>query len=110
MDERKIRSRETDLLMQAMLRLETTEDAYAFFEDLCTIAEIKSMTQRLQVAALLRRGMKYQEIAAATGASTATISRVNRCLAYGADGYVRVLERMEKAGLLETAGEQQGRN
>ena len=110
MDERKIRSGETDLLMQAMLRLETTEDAYAFFEDLCTIAEIKSMTQRLQVAAFLRKGMKYQEIAAVSGASTATISRVNRCLAYGADGYVRVLERLEEAGLLENTEDEQGRS
>ena len=105
MDERKIRSRETDLLMQAMLHLETVEDAYAFFEDLCTIAEIKSMTQRLQVAALLRKGMKYQEIAGMTGASTATISRVNRCLAYGADGYVHVFEQLEEAGLLDKSAE-----
>ena len=109
MDERKIKSPETDLLMQAMLRLNTAEDAYAFFEDLCTIAEIKSMTQRLQVAALLRSGMKYQEIARATGASTATISRVNRCLAYGADGYVRLLDRLEQDGLLPADEADQGR-
>jgi TrpR-related protein YerC/YecD len=110
MDERKLRSPETDLLMQAILHLETVDDAYAFFEDLCTIAEIKSMTQRLNVAALLRSGMKYQEIAGATGASTATISRVSRCLSYGADGYVQILEKLEAQGLLPGGENGQGRD
>ncbi len=94
MYESKIRSEQIDLLMQAMLQLNTQEDAYRFFEDICTIAEIKSMAQRLEVATLLRDGVTYQEIARLTGASSATISRVNRALIYGADGYTRVLDAM----------------
>ena len=94
MYESKIRSEQIDLLMQAMLQLNTQEDAYRFFEDICTIKEIKSMAQRLEVATLLRDGVTYQEIARLTGASSATISRVNRALIYGADGYTRVLDAM----------------
>ncbi len=100
MFEPKIKSRQLDLLMDAMLSLESREDAYRFFEDVCTIAEMKSMAQRLEVAALLRQGVTYQEIARRTGASSATVSRVNRALTYGADGYHRVLERLEEQGLL----------
>ncbi len=106
MDGNKLKNPHTDLLMQAVLTLETEDDAYRFFEDICTIAEIKSMAQRLSVATLLRRGEKYQEIARITGASTATISRVNRCLNYGAEGYTRVLDRLAKAGLLDETDEQ----
>ncbi|MDD6050467.1 MAG: YerC/YecD family TrpR-related protein [Clostridiales bacterium] len=95
MFEPKIRNEQTDLLMEAVLRLDSTEDAYRFFEDICTIAEVKSMAQRIEVARLLRRGVTYQEIARETGASSATISRVNRALLYGADGYRRVLDAME---------------
>ena len=87
--------------MQAVLELETVEDAYRFFEDICTIPELKSIAQRLEVAALLRRKVTYQEIARQTGASSATISRVNRALTYGAEGYTRVLDRMEQDGLLQ---------
>ena len=83
--------------MQAVLALETTEDAYRFFEDLCTIPEIRSIAQRLEVAYLLRKKETYQRIAEETGASSATISRVNRALNYGADGYNRVLDEMEKS-------------
>ena len=96
MFEPKIRNAQTDLLMKAVLTLESEEDAYRFFEDLCTIPEIKSISQRLEVAYLLDRKETYQKIADETGASSATISRVNRALTYGADGYNRVLEEMEK--------------
>ena len=95
MYEPKIRSEQTDLLMEAMQHLTSQEDAYRFFEDICTIAEMKSMAQRIEVARLLRAGVTYQEIARETGASSATISRVNRALLYGADGYRRVLDAMK---------------
>lgn len=94
MYESRIRSEQADLLMKAVLQLRSEEDAYRFFEDVCTIAEMKSMAQRLEVAILLRNGVTYQEIARKTGASSATISRVNRALLYGADGYNRVLDAM----------------
>ena len=94
MFEPKIRSSQTDMLMRAVLALDNEEDAYRFFEDLCTIPEIRSIAQRLEVAVLLRQGETYQKIAEQTGASSATISRVNRSLSYGADGYDRVLRRM----------------
>jgi len=97
MYESRIKSDQADLLMQAILHLETVEDAYRFFEDVCTIAEIKSMAQRLEVAQLLRDHVTYQEIARQTGASSATISRVNRALLYGADGYTRVLDALNPA-------------
>ncbi len=91
----RIKSEQTDLLMAAVLKLQSVEDAYRFFEDICTIAEVKSMAQRLEVAALLREHVTYQEIAKQTGASSATISRVNRALLYGADGYTRVLDALD---------------
>ncbi len=94
MFEPKIRNNQTDLLMRAVLALESEEDAYRFFEDLCTIPEIRSIAQRLEVALLLRQGETYQKIARQTGASSATISRVNRSLSYGAGGYDRVMSRM----------------
>ncbi|MCC5912333.1 MAG: TrpR-like protein YerC/YecD [Clostridiaceae bacterium] len=87
----------TDALFQAILKLETIEDCYRFFEDVCTIKEIQSISQRLEVAKLLKEGGTYSEIEKATGASTATISRVNRCLNYGADGYKLILQRLEEA-------------
>ena len=96
MFEPKIRNRQTDLLIRAILLLDEEEDAYRFFEDLCTIPELKSISQRLEVAALLRKKETYQKIAEETGASSATISRVNRALNYGADGYHCVLTKMEK--------------
>ena len=97
MFEPKVRNGQTDLLMEAVLKLESIEDAYRFFEDICTIAEVKSMGQRIEVARLLRAGVTYQEIARETGASSATISRVNRALLYGAEGYVRVLDALDAA-------------
>ncbi len=97
MYEPKVRNEQTDLLMEAVLHITSAEDAYRFFEDVCTIAELKSMAQRIEVARLLRQGVTYQEIARETGASSATISRVNRALLYGADGYRRVLDAMDGA-------------
>ena len=96
MFEPKVRNEQADLLMESLLQLASVEDAYRFFEDLCTIAEIKSMAQRIEVATLLRKGVTYQEIVRETGASSATISRVNRALLYGADGYQRVLDMLEQ--------------
>ena len=101
MFESRIRSEQADLLMEAVLRLESVEDAYRFFEDICTIPELKSIAQRLEVAVMLRGHVTYQEIARRTGASSATISRVNRALTYGADGYSRVLRALERDGVLD---------
>ena len=96
MYEPKVKNSQTDRLMKAMVQLQNEEDAYRFFEDLCTIPELISISQRLEVAYLLRNKETYQKIAEETGASSATISRVNRALNYGADGYNRVLDQMEK--------------
>lgn len=81
-------------LFQAMLTLKTPEEMERFFEDLCTIQEINSMAQRFEVAQYLAKGLTYAQIAEITHASTATISRVNRSLVYGAEGYKLALERM----------------
>lgn len=80
-------------LFEALLTLKTPEECRLFFEDLCTIGEIQALAQRYQVAGMLADKKNYQEIAAATGASSATISRVNRCLRYGSGGYQMTLER-----------------
>ncbi|HOV25317.1 MAG TPA: YerC/YecD family TrpR-related protein [Pseudobacteroides sp.] len=92
----KIRDENTDKLFEAILLLKNVDECYSFFEDLCTISEIKALAQRLEVAKMLKNGITYTEIAEKTGASTATISRVNRCLNYGADGYSMIIERLEK--------------
>ena len=84
---------ETRELFRAILTLRSEEECAAFFEDICTIKEIKDLSQRLQVAAMLNKGEKYQNIEQTTGASTATISRVNKCLVYGSGGYRAVLAR-----------------
>ncbi|MCY6369723.1 YerC/YecD family TrpR-related protein [Clostridium ganghwense] len=91
----KLESPEMDYLCKSILCLETKEECYKFFEDIFTINELKAVDQRLQVAKMLKQKKTYTEIAAATGASTATISRVNRCLNYGSDGYNLVLERIK---------------
>lgn len=83
-----------DRLFKAILLLKTEEDCYRFFEDLCTVAEIKAIAQRLEVARMLDKDLTYTDIAETTGASTATISRVKRCLFFGADGYQLVLQRL----------------
>ena len=92
----KLQDDQVDKLFDAILRLEDREECYRFFEDLCTINEIKSLAQRLEVAIMLREKCTYHEIAEKTGASTATISRVNRALIYGADGYHLILNKMDK--------------
>ena len=83
-----------DQLCDAVLALHTQEECYQFFEDICTISELKAMSQRLEVARMLKSGHTYEDIVECTGASTATISRVKRCLNYGADGYKIVLDRI----------------
>lgn len=85
-----------DELFQAILLLKDEEDCYRFFEDICTINEIHAIAQRLQVAKLLSEKKTYSEIEEQTKASTATISRINKCLLYGADGYQRILDRMNE--------------
>ena len=87
---------ETRELFRAILTLASEEECAAFFEDICTIKEIQDLSQRLQVAAMLNQGAKYQSIEQKTGASTATISRVNKCLIYGSGGYRTVLERLSE--------------
>lgn len=94
--EPKIKDKFTDALFEAVLQLESIEECYRFFEDICTIKEIQSISQRLEVAKLLKDGKTYSEIEDVTGASTATISRVNRCLHYGADGYKLILEKLDR--------------
>lgn len=91
----KIKDEAIDNLFEAILTLKNTEECYAFFEDICTVNEIKALAQRLEVAKMLQEKMTYQEIQQQTHASTATISRVNRCLSYGSDGYKLVLARVE---------------
>lgn len=90
------RKEKNDRLYRAILMLKTEEECYNFFQDLCTISEMRSMEQRLEVATLLDAGMIYSDILAQTGASSATISRVNRSLLNGAGGYEVVLERMKE--------------
>lgn len=85
----------TEQLFEAILELETKEECYKFFEDICTVKEVKALGQRLEVAKLLKNGSTYQEIADKTGASSATISRVKRYLNYGAEGYGLILDRLE---------------
>lgn len=82
-------------LFKAVLTLKTVEEAAAFFDDLCTIREIQDMSQRFEVAQLLHAGKNYGEVSALTGASSATISRVNRCLHYGKNGYKTVIKKLE---------------
>ncbi|MDD4797869.1 MAG: YerC/YecD family TrpR-related protein [Eubacteriales bacterium] len=94
--EPKIRNEHTDALMDALLSLQTPEECYRLFEDMCTVNELLAMTQRLQVAGMLRANITYHDIVERTGASTATISRVNRCLNYGAGGYAMILERQQQ--------------
>lgn len=94
--ESRLKNKDIDELFEAILTLRDQEDCYRFFEDICTINEIHAIAQRLQVAKLLSEKRTYAEIEALTKASTATISRINKCLVYGADGYRRVLERLKE--------------
>ena len=93
---KKIRTEAVDHLFDAVLCLETKEECYAFFEDLCTVNELLSLSQRYEVATMLKDGRTYLDIAEKTGASTATISRVNRCLHYGTDGYKLAIDRVKE--------------
>ncbi|WP_062106200.1 YerC/YecD family TrpR-related protein [Bacillus niameyensis] len=91
----KLRGKELDQLFEAILSLKDLEECYRFFDDLCTINEIQSLSQRLEVARMLKDGNTYHKIETETGASTATISRVKRCLNFGNDTYEMVLERIQ---------------
>ncbi len=94
----RIKSAQTDSLFEAILKLETQEECYRFFEDICTIKEVQAISQRFEVAKLLKQNKTYNEIESETGASTATISRINRSLNYGADGYRLIFEKL---GIIE---------
>jgi TrpR-related protein YerC/YecD len=91
---KKLNDKAIEQLFEAILTLKDMEECYVFFDDLCTVNEIQSLSQRLEVARMLRKGSTYNQIEAETGASTATISRVKRCLNYGNDGYKMTLERL----------------
>ena len=92
----KLKNPELDLFFKAVLELETIDECYSFFEDVATINELKALAQRIYVAQLLKDKKVYTEITEKTKASTATISRVNRCLNYGTGGYELILDRLEK--------------
>lgn len=91
----KLKDMNVDFLFKAILSLKTMEECYNFFDDLCTVPELKALSQRLEVAKMLSEGRVYSDIVAKTGASTATISRVNRSLNYGSDGYKVIFERVK---------------
>lgn len=91
---KKLKDKNTDLFFDAILHLETIDECYDFFEDLCTVNELKSISQRIVVAKMLREKKVYSEIVDETGASTATVSRVNRSLQYGCGGYDLIFDRM----------------
>lgn len=93
---KKIKTDAVDHLFDAVLCLENRDECYSFFEDLCTVNELLSLSQRFEVASMLKSGKTYMEIAEKTGASTATISRVNRSLNYGNDGYEMIFGRLEQ--------------
>ncbi|WP_099187231.1 YerC/YecD family TrpR-related protein [Tepidibacter mesophilus] len=92
----KLKDEYIDNLFEVILKINTIDECYMFFEDICTVKELKSLSQRLQVAKMLKDNKTYTEIEENTGASTATISRVSRCLNYGANGYNIMLDRMDK--------------
>ena len=93
--ESKLKNPELDLFFNAVLELQNIDECYSFFEDVATINELKALSQRIHVASMLKEKKVYTEIAEETGASTATISRVNKCLNYGTGGYNLILERLE---------------
>ena len=91
----RLKSKELDLFFEAVLKLQSVEEGYKFFEDVATINELKALSQRIHVAGMLKEKKVYTEIAEETGASTATISRVNKCLNYGTGGYNLILDRLD---------------
>ena len=95
-----IKDENVEFLLQAVMEIDNVQECENFFEDLCTVQELKALSQRIRVAAMLLKGSVYSEIVAETGASTATISRVNRSLNYGSDGYKVIFERLEQNGKL----------
>lgn len=94
---RRNKNEDTDYLFHAILNLETIEDCYSFFDDICTVNELLSLSQRFSVARKLKMGKTYNDIKNETGASTATISRVNRSLNYGSDGYKKIIEKLNNS-------------
>ena len=92
----KLKSLNVEFLFNAILELKNMDECCAFFEDLCTVQELRAMAQRIQVAKMLSENRVYSDIVSETGASTATISRVNRSLHYGCDGYAVVFDRLKK--------------
>ena len=101
----KLKDDNVDFLFQAILALETMEECYDFFEDLCTVTELKAISQRIVVAHMLSQKRVYRDIVRETGASTATISRVNRSLNYGCDGYEKIFARIDQANAEKGASE-----
>lgn len=93
----KLRDENTDFLFKAILQLQNMEECYDFFEDLCTVTELKAISQRIVVAHMLSENRVYSDIVKSTGASTATISRVNRSLNYGCDGYEKIFKRISES-------------
>ena len=91
-----IKNELTDNLFKAILSLQDIEECYDFFEDICTIKEINDMAQRLQIAEMLLQGKTYEKIVKDTEISTATISRINRCIQYGPGGYKKIIERVKE--------------
>ena len=92
----KIRNKSVDDLMKVVARLSSADDCYAFFSDLCTIKELQDMAQRFEMAVLLKGGANYQDVVARVGTSSATISRVNRCLMYGKGGYDKAIKILKE--------------
>ncbi len=93
---KKLRSESIDRLFQTILNLETIEECYDYFEDICTVKEIADMSQRLDTAILLNKGLSYQKIMEEVGVSTATIGRVSKCLNYGSGGYHLAIDKLNK--------------
>ena len=104
----KLRHRDEELFYEAIMTLRSQEECRRFFEDICTIKELQAISQRMRVACLLDSGSNYLEVSEATGASSATISRVNRCLLYGS-GYREALDNLKKAGKLDDNGSDLGK-
>ena len=90
----KLKDEKLDFLFEAILTLETVEDCYSFFEDLCTVSELQEMSRRLHAAKMLKDNLPYSRVSQETGLSTVTVGRVNRCLQYGDGGYITALDRI----------------
>ena len=104
----KLRHRDEEVFYEAVMTLRSQEECRRFFEDICTIKELQAISQRMRVACLLDSGSNYLEVSEVTGASSATISRVNRCLNYGS-GYRNALDNLKKAGKLDDNGSDLGK-